>query len=282
MRQQRLSWTSTALAVVLLATSALPAHAQPGYGMDPPSLTGDPLDAAALNIGFNNLAVTMQMRTFLLSNPAFLLAAQADAEKRQKIMQDARAELQARGEEVIANGQASTRFALQDEASVEPEVRKLFGQRGETTPLVPVDLNAFRKYADLRGLAQDDVADAAAITTAICYEIVTDQIDSVHDRALADMRSRASQDLHADPIFQGMSDHDRQIVYEVLGVWTVAAAVDYTDFTRRLAQPYSDIMGTTREALQRLKATCGSVLEQSLGVPPESVRVTPTGLSLGE
>src|SRR6185436_20197051 len=111
MRQPRLSGTSIVLAAVLLASSALPGHAQPGYGMDLPSLTGDPLDTGALNVGFNNLAVTMQIRTFLLSNPAFVLALQADAEKRQKIVAEARAELQARGEAVIASGQASTRFA---------------------------------------------------------------------------------------------------------------------------------------------------------------------------
>ena len=40
-------------------------------------------------------------------------------------------------------------------------------------------------------------------------------------------------------------------------------------------------MGTTRESLQRLRATCGSLLEQSLGVAPESIRITPTGLRLG-
>jgi len=280
MRQPRLSASSIVLAAVLLASSALPGHAQPGYGMDLPSLTGDPLDTGALNVGFNNLAVTMQIRTFLLSNPAFVQAVQADAEKRQQLIDEARAELQARGEEVIANGQASTRYALQGEASVEPDVRKLFGQRGETTPLVPVDLPAFRKYATLRGLAQDDVADAAAITTAICYEIYTGQVDSVHDRALADMRQRASEDLLADPIFQGMSDHDRQVVYGMLGVWTVAAAVDYAEFTNRLAQPAGDLLGTTRESLQRLRATCGTLLQQSLGVAPESIHITPNGLSL--
>jgi hypothetical protein len=280
MRAPRLSGTSIVLAAVLLTSSALPGHAQPGYGMDLPSLSGDPLDTGALNIGFNNLAVTMQMRTFLLSNPAFIQAAQADAEKRQKLIQEARAELQARGEAVIANGEASTRYALQDEASVEPDVRKLFGARGETTPLVPVDLQAFRRYAGQRGLAQDDVADAAAITTAICYEIYTGQIDAVHDRALADMRQRASEDLLADPIFQGMSDHDRQAVYEVLAVWIVAAVADYAEFTNRLAQPAGDLMGSTRQSLQRLRATCGTVLQQSLGVAPESIHITPTGLSL--
>lgn len=269
------------LAALTVVLATPPAHGQPGYGADLPSLTGDPLDRAALNAGFNNLAVTLQMQTFLLSNPAFIAALQADAEARQQLMQQARAELHAQGESVIANGQASTRFTPQDDVSIEPEVRKLFGPRGQSTPLVPVDLQAFRTYAAQRGLATDDVADAAAITTAICYEIYAAQPDTVHDLALTELRSRARADLLADPVFQGMDDRDRQIVYEFLAVWTVAAAVDYQDFTIRLAQPGNQGLVTTRDALQHLRTTCGNLLEQSFGVPADSIHVTPSGLSVG-
>jgi hypothetical protein len=123
-------------------------------------------------------------------------------------------------------------------------------------------------------------ADASALLVGTCYEIFTGQVGAVNDRALADLRERARNDLLADKVFQGMGDNDRQFVYDVFGVWAIQSAVDYHEFTSYLAEPQIIQNTSARESLDRLRATCGSTLESSLGVAPERVHVTPTGLSL--
>jgi hypothetical protein len=255
--------------------------AQPGANMDLPSLTGDVLDRGALNSGFNMLATTLQAQSLLFANPAFLAQLEADAEARRQAAAQLQAELQARGEQTIANGRASTHYNVTDDKKLEPAVRQLFGFRGQNTPLVPVGLSLFRQYVTSVGLAQDDVADAGALLIGTCYEIFTGQAGAVHERALADLRERARKDLLADPLFQGMDDLDRQLIYDIFGVWTVQASADYHEFTTRLAESGNQVQApTTREALAHLRGTCASMLESSLGAPADRIRVIPSGFAV--
>jgi hypothetical protein len=259
------------LLVVLSSTS----RAQPGYGRG----TGDAMAynstngtysimrAGGLNRSFNSMAVLLQQQVFLA-------AFAADYER---VMKAQRAKVahelkvrEARGKKIIRQGQATTKFKIEDDTEIQKLIARTLGPTIERNGAVPHNLQAYKALAQQVGLSLDDFTDTVAACAILNYEMYHGKTVAKEQfgKVLADMRSRVRPRLLVDGTFQGLSDKEKLGLHEFLIVVSLAAVADYRTFQQN----------GTQKTVKALRDMNKRMVTGLVGVPPERIRITPTGM----
>lgn len=192
--------------------------------------------------------------------------------------------LEASGQSIIKAGKASTRWRAQapENSQVVPEMAAYLaktttlGSQDEIAVKLKNLLRVYPNIAQQLGLAPNDVADAIALLTLICYQVATVRDDAALDKyefsskQVAGVRQQISQSLLKNAKFQGIDEAGRRIVGEKV---TLSALLLL--YGRYNAITMTDATKTAEIEVLRQDATKG--FESVMGYKPGEALLTDAG-----
>lgn len=192
--------------------------------------------------------------------------------------------LEASGQSIIKAGKASTRWRAQapENSQVVPEMaaylakNSTLGSQDEIAVKLKNLLRLYPTLAQQWGLAPNDVADAIALFTLICYQVATVRDDAALDKyefsskQVAGVRQQISQSLLKNAKFQGIDEAGRCIVGEKV---TLSALLLL--YGRYNAITMTDASKTAEIEALRQDATKG--FESVMGYKPTEALLTNAG-----